>query len=523
MALYPSSSLYPGTTLYPDGSGAPAAQTVSPTAIVSGETFGSPTVTVGPVTLTLAGITSAETFGAPTVTLPGGAQSVTLTAIGPGEAFGVATVTVVFPPEDPAPDTTPTTGGLGLGLLPRPGDPGFFRIKLTSLHHPGDTPIPAATLARLEDFTDASVTIPINDQREATVTISMDDPAATVVEPYKTLLHVTYVTPIASYLVFWGIVTQPVWDSSQETLTIPAVDMALKLQNRQVRFGTRILNGSDNADEPNPFNGTGDKRSTGHVPVDYVGIGWLRDAARNNGPQNARGVPPLGITDGINTASPLELDTPYKIEARRGDILWDVLQQIISYQVSPDFELEPRDGTFGVYARLNTYARQGHTDPTRIIFHDGFGNDNCQVTYQPGGKIINASHQLSTGDQARVTTSDEDSQNTYGIYTEWSSTDYPATDTSALADLGQQQIDAYGEPPDYFQVAPNMDAGLYYLDHYAVGDACTAAVRRGQLKRQVTGDITSVKLTQSDSAGNVQPDLEVAVSVSRTTTTGGDV
>lgn len=434
-------------------------------------------------------------------------------AVGAVITFNVATL-----------DVEPGT----IGLVPRPAEPGFFRIKLTSLHHPAivDPPQdaqPPRTLARFEDFTDAGVTIPINDQREATVTISMNEPACAAVKPYETLLHIVYATPNSAYLVFWGIVTQPVWNSEQETVTIPAVDMSLKLQNRQVRFGTRILNGSDDPDEPNPFNGAGSKRSTGHVPLDYVGIGWIRDAARNNQPQNDRGVPPLGITDGTNTADPLPLDTPYKIEARRGDTLWDVWQQIIGYQVAPDFELEPRDDTPGVYARLNTYSRQGHADPSRVVFHDGFGLDNCLITYQPGGKLVTDNHVLSTGDQARVTVNDEDAEATYGLYVQWDETDYPATDLAALHDLGQQTIDAYSTPPDYFLITPNLDCGLYYLDDFAIGDAMTAAIRRGQLKRVVTGDIRSVKLTQADEEGNVSIKLEAAVSVTRTTIDGGDV
>lgn len=65
-------------------------QTVSPTAIPTGETFGTPTVAVGSVTVAPTAIPSGEAFGTATLQL-----TVTPTAIDSGEAFGSPTVNVV--------------------------------------------------------------------------------------------------------------------------------------------------------------------------------------------------------------------------------------------------------------------------------------------------------------------------------------------------------------------------------------------------------------------------------------------
>lgn len=509
---------------------------VSPTGIATAEALGSPTLTTGAVTVSPDSIGSAETFGSPLVQNDGVTQNIIAVSIVSAETFGAPTVsrgTITLSPPGIATAVTFGTAIVALeepnvGLIARPLAPGYFRIKLTSLHYgastdPAAAERPSKTLARLEDFSDAQVTIPINDARDATVTISMHAEAAAAVAPYKTLLHIVYATPTDAHLVFWGIVTQPEWDPEAETVTIPAVDMSLRLQHRQIRWGTRILNASDDPTEPNPFNNTSSKRSTGNIPIDYVGLRWLRDVGRNTESMNNRGVPPLGITDGANTASLLPSDTDFTIEGRRGDTVWDVIQEFVGYQIAPDFELEPRDKTFGVYARLNTYDRQGSADPTRILFHDGFGLDNALITYRPGGKVITHNHVLSTGDETRVTLADLASSAEIGPYIQWDSTDYPARATGALQDHAQQTIDAYGTPPDYFSVTPNLDCGLCYLDDFAIGDALSAAVRRGQLQRQFTGDITRVVLAQADAAGNVRTEIEVAVTVGRTTADEGDV
>jgi hypothetical protein len=429
------------------------------------------------------------------------------------------------------------------GLLPAYAQPGFFRIKLTSLHYPavtreGFTPrdaVRAQTLALLEDYSNAEVVIPINDARTASVTISMDDPAAAHVRPYSTLLHITYVSPRHAHLVFWGILTQPEWNSASETVKLNAVDMSLRLQHHYVRWGDQILNGSDatgTVEEfgytvdnlPNPHNTPGWKRSSGRIPLDHVGLRWLRDAADNEAYQDARGVPPLGIMDGFNDVVALPDDTPHIMEIGRGDNVWEQMQALNTHGAhgdfvgAPDFELEPHDdGVDFFYARLNTYIRQGNSDPSRLIFHDGFGKDNATITYTPGGKIINLAHVLSTGDQERVTVIDFDSSGAYGIYNSWDTTGLPAGATDALYEYGQQLVDAYGDPPDYFTTTPNLDMGLHYHDHFLVGDAMTAVIRRGALVRSMTADIVSVTLKQADQAGNVATELDSRVIVGSTT------
>jgi hypothetical protein len=67
-------------------------QTVTPSAVATGEAFGTATVTPGPVTVTPGGVASAETFGAATV--QPGPVTVSPSGVSTGEAFGSPTLSV---------------------------------------------------------------------------------------------------------------------------------------------------------------------------------------------------------------------------------------------------------------------------------------------------------------------------------------------------------------------------------------------------------------------------------------------
>lgn len=575
---YPSSTLYPSGSLYP---GTTAGQVLAPAGIATAGAVGSPTVQPGAAIAAASAIASQQAFGTPLLTAEGGPQFVLAAAIASlgavgvpvvepaqtlapgyiasGQAFGGTTVLlgppVVVPmaitsdeafgtpgvlmwedgPAVSGPAEGPGVGGyptivlpsIGL-LLPRRAEPGYFRVKLTSLHYPGIPGVAprrrARTLAVLEDFADAEVYIPLNDSRTAKLSLSMGDPLIRTgtLRPYSTQLHFTYVTPNGAHLVMWGIVTLLEYDSENERVTVSVVDHSLRLKSHFVRFGHLILNGSDNAELPNPFNTPGHHHGVGNIPIDAVGLQYLVDAARITDEQAARGVPDIGIALGSDDTDHLPTDTTHVIGIKRGRQCWDAITDLLShgpspgFPGSPDFELVPYDAEFGIYAHMRFHTHQGSLTPVALL-QDGFGADNCLADYKPGGKLINNAHVLSDGDKDRVTVGDAASEEEYGVYVDWESTSYTSKNTDALEARGKQIIASYGEPPDYFSVKLNADCDLYYFDDFIPGDAVQTQIGRDGLDEDLLGDIASVRLSQIDEAGNVVPDLEVLVQVGDTT------
>lgn len=411
-----------------------------------------------------------------------------------------------------------------IGLVPsRRAAPGYFRIKLTSLHRPAESALtggvqtPAHTLAHLTDHYEAKVEIPINDQRTASVKVPMTDPVCQHIRPYSTLLHVVYVTPTSSWLVFWGIVVQPEWNSEEDMVTINAVDMSLRLQHHYVRRGDRALNPSNDTVLPNPWNPERNipfSFSTGHIPLTWQGMDMLIEAAQNIDTQIARGVPPLGIVAGSIGSDFVTPGTGETMEVQRGDEVWEQMIAMISNYGTFDFELEPRDDLgFGIYAAINYYANQGETDEKRVVFNDGFGLDNCLVSYKPGGNLITHAQVLSAGNERRESYASLESSLDYGVYVYWDSTDEPKNKVGRLRKKARALVNAYSGPPDNFTVAINRDAPMYYLDNFAVGDRFLTKVRRGQLVKDLIGDVRRVTLEQIDDAGNVAVAIDSVVHI----------
>lgn len=380
--------------------------------------------------------------------------------------------------------------------------PGYFRITLTNLYRPASVDgsraqVLSATLARLDNFKEAEVSIPLNDAREAKVKISMHDPAALHVFPAKTMLHIVYVTPTAARLVFWGPLTQPQWNSEEESVTLNAVDPSIRLRHHYIRIGDQILNRPSHAELPNPY-------GKGYIPFDGQGLRMLRDCG------DTISYPALGIMDGDFDAMEWDVDTTHKGKFSRGAEVWATWLEIISHQAAPDFELLPIDHVQGYYCQINTFDLQGNADPSGLILQDGFGLGNCRMDYTPGGKIVTHAHVLSEGDQRRVTVADQDSALEHGAYIQWESTQYKQRSNQPLIEKGKQLIAAYGRPPEYFQVRLAVDSDLYFGEDFYTGDALTASVRRGYLQRSLTGRLVKTTLRQIDDAGNVVPEIEVA-------------
>jgi hypothetical protein len=531
--------------------------------IASAEAFGTPTITVGPVTITPSGIASAQAFGAPTVTAIGtispsaipsseafGTPTVSsLVALAPAgiasaEAFGTPTIasfvvlapagivsaeafgtpaiavgTVVIAPAGI--DTaeafglpTVTVEGAFVPLVYIPPSVGTLEWEITTLHYPDQD---AVVLAHLTDVQDGLVTIPRNDQRTAQVALSVYDPAlglvlkrwqqfltalawsgrVRVIEAYAMQLRARY----RGHPVFWGPITLPEWRGADAALTLHAVDPSLRLQHQYLVSGD--LGGEISISSPN-----------GKLEVSSAGYQALRDAAMNLPGQTARGVPDIGIVDGVDAGA--LTDPPLTVGVTRGDELWSTwLQSITSSEYGPDFELEPIFDIPGVYARLNTYASQGTDKRTKVAFHYGFGADNlADFVWTPGGSIITHVHSLDSDLKAPVEFADLDSSRLRGIYVEWHAAPFKAKH-DALAAYAKEQVKKYGVPPDYVTVTlrPDTQADgertLRYPEDFGLGDTVQAIAKRGYMNEAIDATIREIRLRQIDASGIVTPEIDL--------------
>ncbi|MGZ6587112.1 MAG: hypothetical protein ACXVHX_22715 [Solirubrobacteraceae bacterium] len=488
----------------------PGGVTVSPSGIASAEAFGTPVVS-GFGTIAPAGIPSAEAFGTPTVT-PGG---VTLdpSGIPTGEALGTPVVSssATISPSGVASDGafgTPTV--TRLSGTPTASPHGGLEWHLTGLWYPDATSVDY--FGRIADPIDGEVTIPLNDSRQAEVTVSLHDPMVT------SLIGHTYARCLRAYyrgrLVFWGPVKIADVDMEAETVKFTAVDPSLRMISHYLRRGD--LNGALSASN----------NDQGTVSIDHIGLRLLRDAANNIPEQPARGVPDLGLIDGANdfVAAPTDL-----MGVHRGDQVWNAMLQLCA-SLGPDFELEPIQDTAGAYAKLNTYRQQGQAREATVKWHYGTGYDNLAgLSFTEGTKYITHAHVLDRALIYRVTVAEIDESALTGPYVEWDATDYDATGVPeadaerVLRAYGTDVIDAYGSPLVTCELKLPVETGAddeyHYLEDYAIGDTVEVAGRVGAIElRAGVHRITQVRLVQSGPENSVAPEVTVVPSVTLTVT-----
>jgi hypothetical protein len=405
-----------------------------------------------------------------------------------------------------------------------PPAPGTLRWEIATLHYPeGDTTPawPTTVLAELVDVADGLVTIPKNDQRTAQVSLSVYDPViGEVLARWKAFLEAmsfptdrvrleAYAMQLrASYLgnpVFSGPITLPEWRGADAKVTLHAVDHSLRLQSH-------FLVAGDLAGQITVSHGYGD------LELSPDGYRALRDAALNLPFQTARGVPNLGIADGVDHGS---FPAPLTVRVSRGDNIWTTWRDTISStEFSPDFELEPVFDVPGAYALLNTFASQGTDRTSEIVFHYGFGADNlADFVWTPGGKIITHVHSVDQNKRNRIDRADLDSSRLRGIYVDWHEAPFAAKthdDLDALEQYAEEQVQKYGVPPDYVTITLPPDSEMNParrlirpLQDFGIGDRIRAVAKRGYMNEQVDGEVREIRLRQTDPTGTITPEVDL--------------
>lgn len=468
--------------------GSPAvAGPVSADSIASGEAFGQPAVVQlgAPLTVAAESVDSSETFGAPVV-VPD--QLVEALSIGTAEGVGPPAIVAAGPDFD---FSSPIRHGLTL------------KWAITSLDRSfADDPEPWEQLVTGSGLEGSQVEIPLDDMRTATLELSVFDRMAAYVRPYERMLKCWLAFPwdTPDLLVFWGPITQPVWNYAEGKVTVNALDPGVRLQSHYLTIYDPIVD-KHNA----PWKGT--------VPIDGVGIRMLRDAGRLWPSQIAFGIPSLGIADGFDTTTHEDPESTSRltIGAQRGDKVWDKMIEVTSFEGGPDFELEPSDDEPGVYAVLNTADRLGRDLTRKVLLADGVGPDNAAVTYEPGPDLITYVHVRSEDGKKTLTVRDPDAAHKYGIYAsvEDLQGNVPAANwQSILRQRGEAVLGAYSTPPKNIEVEPQPVSAYHYGLSFVVGDTVRVAAQKGYAPR-LDEEVRIKKVTLAKSPEGVKETLEV--------------
>lgn len=367
------------------------------------------------------------------------------------------------------------------------------------------------------DHQGIEVVWPLNDSRTAKVSLSIYDPILRFVKPVETLLNIT----LGPYLLFYGFITQPVWDAAAGTVEVNAHDVTLKLKHHFHRFGDVVVD-------------------IGY-PLDGKGMRQLIESSIPNERQLARGVVPNGILWGSMTGTfqgpqpttdtPLETDGLWG-KAERGSVVWDTLTNLAQSVVGPDFEFQPIDEFHqplvsegfipGYIAQLNTADRLGGFKEDELLFQYGHGVDNLEnFVYQPDGNEmwnywaeVNPGGQRGRTDLNRALRHDEASWLKYGIFGRMESAKQ-TYDVSVLGDRAKAMVQAYAYPPDFFQIDPRPDDPSVpkLIEDYQPGDRIKASVKKGYLSQELIGRIISATVTQRDTAGGANVSLDCVPSI----------
>lgn len=386
-----------------------------------------------------------------------------------------------------------------------------LRCELTTLWFPFGGGFDLGEPIPIPQFNSLEVTIELNGQRTASLEVSVFDYPIYTMTPYDYCLRVWMKPDYEAddeFLVFWGQIPNVDIDVTAATCTFHAVDPSLRLMAHFIRLGDMALNKPDHAYFPNPYDRA--------VPVNGEGIRMCIDAAQNIGwdgidplgLNQAGRYPPLGIYYGTDTSETIAFDSNLVVKFTRGQQVWDAIQEIVSHEPGPEFELAPSTLNEGCYVELNTFDRAGLVSPTTghsydtpVTFQQGWIDyelgegdpvgtlqaDNAKITHSAGGKLVTHAHVLSSEDAGiakRVTTANPGTLSTggaarYGVFVEWDQTQYGAKNTDLLSLRGQYILAAYGRPNDICTVAPNPDCEFQYLRDYMVGTTVNVRYQRG--------------------------------------------
>lgn len=387
-----------------------------------------------------------------------------------------------------------------------------FDISFTTLHT-------ASTLARkftrLFQFTDAEVKIARSNYRTAKVTVPFASPALKAIndtfdlEPqdwaYLFAGHFKY----RGFPVFWGQCNDVNLDFPKRQATFTFRDPTQRLEQHFLNRADEALNDSHHQDK-------------GRIPINTSrGLKLLRDAANNLPGQDARGVPVLGIKDGINLMALPDGSVGEKMLAvERGQQIWSVWQDLAKSTLGPDWDLKPLDVdtvTEPYYVQLDTYDFMGG----QIVGFWDYGNGNhllSDLRVNPTGPVVTHVH-LLTQDNKRLTVADTDASDMMGIFVEWENEDFKSNFfdwQGVLQARGEAILTAKSHPTPAIAVQLRNEAELHNLgrvphmpDDFYIGDLVGVSGKEGYVVHQSGGSIEVITLKQKNHTGTVLTNVDL--------------
>lgn len=225
----------------------------------------------------------------------------------------------------------------------------------------------------------------------------------------------------------WGHITEIDWDSDPNWAKISLRDQWHKLEFHFLREGDEALATPD-PDHP-------DDETKGRLSANTKGIKQLRNAADNIDGQN---YPPLGIWDPDPLGPSGEL-----ITVERGQALAQLWDQIGDRSDSPQYTLYARDldPTTPHYSLLYIRSDIGE-DRYDVVFHDGFGLDNAEITWKEYGPPVTHAHAVSQDGNFRKTKANVTAAEIFGVWIDWPSIDFNVRD-QAEADVSLGAVAEY--------------------------------------------------------------------------------
>jgi hypothetical protein len=363
---------------------------------------------------------------------------------------------------------------------------------------------------------------------KASVPLDIDDPAALLAYPLYTVLKVL----MDDYPLFTGIIMKPRLDVEQGTVELNAVSSAYRLQ--YLFTGMR----ADGAALPNAVTGTNWRWTETSSAMLY----YLLQHVNPTLTEQAGGMPGHGINASLQGQGPVRTR-----DYVPGTQAWAIFQEQTTVDDPIEWEITPDNVQTGVLATLRTfYPRQGLDKTDFVIFNAGWGLHNAvNLIYEPdGGPVINRSMQVGQtieGEPSRFARADQpESQHGFGQYMDYQGRP-DLKDQPQLAEFAQGAVSTQGWPQDFFTVViPTEDGSAFTRDattgswtkkdrqfgkpfifgpganhDFWIGDTIAASGKSpGGFGIELSGRVHSGIITEVDSAGNTQADVQATPTVS---------
>lgn len=361
------------------------------------------------------------------------------------------------------------------------------------------------------------VNVAMGERQTASVSLSLEDPAAALVYPLYTVLKVLQDdTPV-----FTGLCLKPRFNIQAKAVQINAVDLSWRWEHLFV--GQR----SDGAGLPNAVSWN-PWRWEARQPSSM--LDWLAQHFEPTSAEAAAGVPTHGVyveDQGIGTSR--NRDVPPGTQGKK--FLDDLSEGDSSMGI--EYWFAPLDNTNYYHNHLQIFApRMGSDKSGVVIFHAGWGQHNTtDFSWEPdGGPVVNRSTvtgQVIEGDPQKAARADQpEAQRGFGIYGDFQAR-ADVLDQSVLNEYAQGQVSTAGWPQDFFSFIPAQMDRTGYVRNYLtgqwerqerqygvppsfgpdkdfwLGDTIRCIAKHGAIQENLTGRVTDGTITELDDGATV--------------------